>query len=264
MGFCLNRLAIKKIAEVWGAEMKEWYEESFGNDYLIVYKHRDLLGARDEVKRMMDWLHVPQGAEVFDLCCGMGRHSMALTEFGYRVTGMDLSEVLLREAKKLDSQGQVRWLQGDMRKVPLVRTFDVVVNLFTSFGYFEDDRENEQVLLEIHRLLKPGGKFIIDFLNPGYVRTHLVPLSERSEEGLLIREERSVEDDFVRKTIHIAQEGAPDRHYTEQVKLYDRAAFESMLKAASLHVDEVYGGYQAEPYDPVQTPRLIFVGHKEG
>ena len=96
-----------------------WYQESFGNDYLIVYKHRDLQGAYHEVKKMIDWLGLKQGAEVLDLCCGMGRHSMALAEFGYDVTGVDLSEVLLNEAVKLDEGKQVTWLHGDMREVPL-------------------------------------------------------------------------------------------------------------------------------------------------
>ena len=189
-----------------------WYQKSFGNDYLIVYKHRDLQGAYHEVKKMIDWLGLKQAAEVLDLCCGMGRHSMALAEFGYDVTGVDLSEVLLNEAVKLDEGKQVTWLRGDMREVPLDRQYDAVVNLFTSFGYFDEDEQNEKVLHEIHRLLKEGGRFIIDFLNPVYVQTNLVPQSERMEEDLLIREARAIEDGFVRKRIVISQQGGPERH----------------------------------------------------
>lgn len=244
--------------------MNAWFQESFGNDYLLVYKHRNLQGAYHEVKRMIEWLELPQGAEVLDLCCGMGRHSMALTEFGYRVTGMDLSEVLLQEARKLDLGNTVEWIHGDMREVPLEREFDAVVNLFTSFGYFDDDRENERVLKEINRLLKPGGKFIIDFLNPGYVRSHLVPLSKRSEDGFSIEEARSIEDGFVRKRIVISQGQFPERKYIEQVKLYERASFEAMLRKSGLSLDQVFGGYDAQPHDPLESPRMIFLGHKEG
>jgi SAM-dependent methyltransferase len=244
--------------------MTAWYQKSFGNDYLIVYKHRDLQGAYHEVKKMMDWLQLPPGAEVLDLCCGMGRHSMALTEFGYKVTGVDLSEVLLQEAIRLDVNHQVEWHRGDMRKVPLDRSFGAVVNLFTSFGYFEDDRENESVLHEIHRLLEPGGKFIIDYMNPAFVKTHLVPQSERAVDGLHIREARAIEDGFVRKRITITADGTPDRHYVEQVKLYDEASFAKMLDLASLHIDQVYGGYDGHTYDAEHSPRMIFVGHKEG
>ncbi|UUZ84364.1 methyltransferase domain-containing protein [Paenibacillus sp. P26] len=121
--------------------MSEWYKKSFGNDYLLVYKHRDLQGAYAEVRSMMEWLQPPEGAEVLDLCCGMGRHSMALNRFGFHVTGVDLSDVLLTEARRLDTEEEVRWVQGDMRQVPLNETFDAVVNLFTSFGYFDTDEE---------------------------------------------------------------------------------------------------------------------------
>jgi ubiquinone/menaquinone biosynthesis C-methylase UbiE len=235
-----------------------WYQESFGNDYLIVYKHRDLQGAYHEVKKMIDWLGLKQGAEVLDLCCGMGRHSMALAEFGYDVTGVDLSEVLLNEAVKLDAGKQVSWLRGDMREVPLDRQYDAVVNLFTSFGYFDEDEQNEKVLHEVHRLLKEGGRFIIDFLNPVYVQSNLVPQSERREEDLLIREARTIEDGCVRKRIVISQKGTADRQYLEQVKLYDRTTFEAMLLKAGLHIDHVYGEYDGQAYDAEASSRLIF------
>jgi ubiquinone/menaquinone biosynthesis C-methylase UbiE len=245
--------------------MSDWYKKSFGDDYLLVYKHRDLQGAYNEVKRMIEWLQLPAGAEVLDLCCGMGRHSMALTDFGYHITGVDLSGVLLKEAERLDPERKVRWLQGDMRQVPLTETFDAVVNLFTSFGYFEEDAENEKVLHEMHRLLKPErGQFIIDFLNPGHVAAHLVPFSKRLEGETTIEESRKIEDGFVRKTIVISEPGTADRTYTEQVKLYQREAFTGMLERADLEVLHVYGNYDASAYDSRESKRMIFVGHRKG
>ncbi|TVY12038.1 class I SAM-dependent methyltransferase [Paenibacillus cremeus] len=244
--------------------MTEWYKKSFGNDYLLVYKHRDLQGAYDEVRRMMEWLELPEGAEVLDLCCGMGRHSMALTSFGFTVTGVDLSEVLLAEARKLDAQEEVTWIQGDMREVPLQYSFDAVVNLFTSFGYFDVESDNERVLREMHRLLKPGGRFIVDFLNPDYVKARLVPQSERVEGPLRIEERRRIEDGFVRKTILIQEEGSASepRQYEEQVKLLSQETFLGMLDRAGLSVDAVYGGYDASAYDPASSLRMIFVGRR--
>lgn len=243
--------------------MTEWYEKSFGQDYLLVYKHRDLQGAYEEVRRMMEWLELPEGAEVLDLCCGMGRHSMALHRFGFQVTGVDLSEVLLAEARKLDGEGEVRWIRGDMRSVPLTESFDAVVNLFTSFGYFSDSADNEQVLKEIRRLLKPGGRFIIDYLNPAYVAAHLVPHSVRTEDEITIEERRRIEDGFVRKTIVLQDErNRGERVYEEQVKLIDRDTFLTMLNRAGLVVDAVYGGYDASPYEPADSKRMIFVGRR--
>lgn len=242
--------------------MNAWYEQSFGADYLIVYKHRNLQHAYEEVKRMIEWLSLPQHAEVLDLCCGMGRHAMALAEFGYKVTGLDLSEVLLAEAHKLDVNGEVEWLQGDMRNIPLQTSFDAVVNLFTSFGYFSTDEDNEQVLHEVNRVLKPEGQFIIDFLNASYVKQNLVPYSERQVDGITIEETRSIEADTVVKRIVVKEDGRQSRHYEERVQLYTLADFEAMLANAQLHIDQVYGDYNRSPLDPDISPRLIIVGHK--
>ncbi|AWB45789.1 class I SAM-dependent methyltransferase [Paenibacillus sp. CAA11] len=246
--------------------MAEWYEQSFGEDYLLVYKHRDVQGAKREVHQMIGWLGLPEGSKVLDLCCGMGRHSMALHEAGFEVTGVDLSDVLLREARENDPKGLVRWLKSDMRKLPFDGPFDAVVNLFTSFGYFERDEEHVQVLREIYRVLKPGGKFIIDFLNPAYTIARLVPSSERIDEGQRIREKRSIEDGYVKKRIEItAAEGEPGepRHYLERIKLYPRERFEQMLAEAGLTLEAIHGNYNEESYDPESSPRMIMVGFRK-
>ncbi|RCX19815.1 methyltransferase family protein [Fontibacillus phaseoli] len=247
--------------------MAEWYEESFGEDYLLVYKHRDIQGAKREVHKMIAWLDLAPGAKVLDLCCGMGRHSMALDEAGYVVTGIDLSEVLLREARKNDPEGRVTWLQGDMRNLPLEGGFDAVVNLFSSFGYFEQDAEHVKVLKEIHRMLKPQGRFIIDFLNADYTAAHLVPASRRVDDGQLITEQRSIEDGYVKKKISITRvEGengnCPEnpRNYLERIKLYRSDDFAAMLSQADLVLEKIHGDYNEEEYDPSASPRMIIVG----
>ncbi|UHA74403.1 class I SAM-dependent methyltransferase [Paenibacillus sp. 481] len=243
--------------------MSEWYERSFGEDYLLVYKHRDFQGAAQEVHRMMEWLQLPKGAQVLDLCCGMGRHSMALADAGYTVTGMDLSEVLLQEAVAFDQHNQVTFIRGDMRNLPMDGPFDAVVNLFTSFGYFVDDADNAQVFTEIERVLKPGGRYIIDFLNPSYLQAHLVPHSERVDEGTSIQEDRTIEDGFVKKNI-VLTDLATDatRRYEERVKLYELADFDRMLSVAGLCVDAIYGSYDADSYSRERSARLIITGHK--
>lgn len=245
--------------------MTTWYKQSFGKDYLAVYKHRNLQKAYEEVREMVNWLELSQGARVLDLCCGMGRHAVALSEFGYSVTGVDLSEVLLDEAVKHDQANEVLWLHGDMRDIPIYNDqyYDAIVNLFTSFGYFAKDEENVQVLHEIHRLLKPGGRFIIDYLNAEYVRTHLVPYSERETDGMTIQEHRAIEDGVVTKRIVIYEGDLPPRQYMERVKLYGRADFESMLAQAKLQIDGIYGDYSQSTYEEHQSPRLIIVGHKQ-
>lgn len=248
-------------------QFDNWYKHSFGEDYLLVYQHRDQQGATAEVEAMAGWLQLPRGAKVFDLCCGMGRHSLALQGLGFQVTGMDLSEALLREARKKDKQQKIQWLQGDMREVPLPSgNFDAVVNLFTSFGYFNEDDQNRKVLQEMERVLKPGGKFIIDFLNPDFVTAHLVPRSSRTEGHLQIEETRKVEQQTVQKKIVIQQIGAaPEtaRTYYERVKLYHLDDFQSMLQGVPLQIDHVFGDYDQSGYRPETSPRMIMVGTKQ-
>ena len=243
--------------------MAEWYEQSFGEDYLLVYKHRDFSGAYREVKAMMDWLSLPAGSAVLDLCCGMGRHSLALTEFGYRITGVDLSEVLLAAARRADPNQRVRWIRGDMREVPLQEQFDAVVNLFTSFGYFAIEADNRKVLCEIDRLLKPGGRFLIDFLNPGYVERTLVPHSVRIDGEDTIQEYRKIEGGFVKKDIVIQSDGKPERRYEEQVRLFALADFHRLMEDTSLVIDHVYGGYDGSSYEEDRSVRMIMTGKKK-
>lgn len=245
--------------------IKDWYEKSFGEDYLLVYKHRDAAGAVREVKKMISWLDLPEHARVLDLCCGTGRHSIALADAGYDVAGVDLSAVLLREARKLDSKERVEWHQADMRDIPLEGNYDAVLNLFTSFGYFREDEEQMKVLRELRRMLKPGGRFIIDFMNSPHVRAHLVPESKREAEGQRIVEKRTIEDNFVKKDIMISPcDGqGEERSYHERVKLYTLEQMKSMLAAAGLAVDEVHGGYdEDEDYREESSERMIFVGHR--
>ncbi|MNC09017.1 Cypemycin methyltransferase [compost metagenome] len=241
--------------------MGEWYEKSFGEDYLIVYRHRDFCGARHEVEKMIGWLNLPEGSKVLDLCCGMGRHSLALAEAGFEVTGVDLSEVLLREARAQEGAERVTWLRSDMRELPLDGGFDAVVNLFTSFGYFEEDEEQIRVLREICRMLKPGGQFIIDFLNPAYVIRQLVPHSTREDGDILIDESRRIEDGYVKKDIVLTSKGDDTpRKYHERVKLYPLDTFKKLLAAAGLQLEAVHGSYDEEEYDEEHSKRMIFVG----
>lgn len=255
--------------------MGEWFTESFGEDYKIVYRHRNRANAEQEIASMMKWMDLRENASVLDVGCGTGRHAQALTSLGYQVTGLDLSEVLLSEARRCDDEDQIVLVQGDMRKLPFGNaTFDATVNLFTSFGYFDDFNDNMIVLEELKRVLKPDGRFLIDFLNPTYLISHLVPESTRMDEptGLLITEKRSIEGDFVVKKIEVKPHDDPtnqahradpregSRYYKECVRLISLEQFESMLMKAGLVLDNVYGDYDGSKYESATSERLILLG----
>ncbi|MCA0755313.1 class I SAM-dependent methyltransferase [Paenibacillus sp. N4] len=245
--------------------MKAWYEQSFGNDYMLVYKHRNWQEANNEARRMIEWLQLPQRARVLDIGCGMGRHALALASFGYDVTGIDLSGILLEEARRHDVHGKVKFVEGDMRELPFPGgSFDATVNLFTSFGYFSPEEDNVKVLKRIRAVLREGGSFLIDFLNPGYVERSLVPSSERTdpETGLRIEEKRSIVDGWVQKEITISHpEGLErTRAYLERVRLFGLEWFKRHLEDCGLVLEQLYGNYDGSAYDEAASPRMIMAG----
>jgi ubiquinone/menaquinone biosynthesis C-methylase UbiE len=240
--------------------MSQWFEESFGEDYLLVYRHRSKSSAKKEVRAITRWLDLKPGQHVLDLCCGTGRHSIALAEEGLHVTGIDLSETLLKHAREESAGRNIRYVRGDMRELPFEDgSFDVVVNLFTSFGYFETDADNQKVLHEIARVLRPGGAFLIDFLNRQSVQSRLVPVSEREQNGLHIREERRIDGDFVRKTITITAPDGHRRQYHERVKMYTYEQMRDMLAQSGLRVEDAKGDFEGNPYTS-ESPRMILMG----
>jgi SAM-dependent methyltransferase len=178
----------------------------------------------------------------------------------------DLSETALRTARqRADREGlTVAFRQADMRHLPFEAAFDGAVNLFTTFGYFEDDAEHQDVIDGIARSLRPGGWFVQDFLNAPYALSHLVPEDERTVGGVRIAQRRWVEDGAagrrINKEITLHRNG--DAHaFTESVRLLTLADFRRMYAAAGLALRATFGDYDGGPHTPT-SPRLILVARK--
>jgi SAM-dependent methyltransferase len=235
--------------------MPEWFEEWFGDEYLQLYPHRDQVEADQGVALVAAATGLEPGWRVLDVGCGAGRHARAFRARGARCYGVDLSATLLRVARGVTDAPLVR---ADMRSLPIRSgSMDLTVSLFTSFGYFEHDDEHAGALREMVRTLRPGGWFVIDFLNAAEVRARLVPRETVAVYGGEVDVRRSVSPDgrFVCKAITTPC----GREFVERVRLFEPAEIVAMLEAAGVNVRQRYGDYQAAPLAP-GSPRTILAG----
>jgi SAM-dependent methyltransferase len=233
----------------------EWYEEWFGEDYLRLYPHRDDADAERAVALIAKTLELRPGWRVLDVGCGAGRHTRAFAERGARCIGLDLSAALLRLARQTTAAPLVR---ADMRHLPIrPASMDLTVNLFTSFGYFERDAEHAAALAEMIGTVKPGGWFVIDFLNPEAVRERLVPRQTMEVSGEQIEVTRSVSPDgrYVCKSIQVPK----GKRYFERVRLFTPGQISKMVEDTGLRVRYAFGDYDASPLTPA-SPRTIVMG----
>lgn len=241
--------------------MKSWFEEHFQEDYLRVYDHRDEEKAADELTDIMKYIPLEPGKKVVDLCCGNGRHARWLARRGLHVTGVDLSPALLKKAIELTVGLSVQYMRADIRDVPLLQEYDGAFNLFTSFGYFSDDAENELVFKRAAEGLKESGWFLFDYLNPNYVKRHLVARDVMDKDGLEIIQEREIKKGFVYKHIKL-KEGSNEREYVERVKLYEQEELRAMLERNGFRIEYAFGDYDASCFKVDTSPRQIFVCQK--
>ncbi len=238
--------------------MTDWFEQWFGEEYLALYPHRDEEEAQLVATLIDSHVDIAVGAPALDLACGAGRHSRSLMEHWWTV-GLDLSPALLRVARAEDRSAPL--VRADMRGLPFAsRSFGLVVNLFTSFGYFRDDEQHRQVIAEVARVTQPGGWFVLDYLNAPYVRATLVPFDRIQVGERIVEQEREISADgrFVRKTITLADE---ERTFIERVRLFECGELRSMLDACGFDVDSVLGNYDGSAYAPT-SPRTILLGHR--
>jgi len=236
-----------------------WFDSSY---YHKLYAYRDDSEAANFIDALIGRLHPATGSVALDLGCGTGRHSRYLASKKFQVIGMDLAGSSIQEAKQ-SAQGNVRFIQHDMREPFGMNAVDYVFSFFTSFGYFDDPAEHLAVVRNVADSLKPGGVLMLDYLNVGYAEANLKPEEVRTIDGIHYRlTRRSDPGHFFKRIVVEDQEGQQLGDYSERVTKFSIQDFRHMLDIYGLNIDAVYGDYGLKAYDPSRSPRMILMATK--
>ena len=242
--------------------MENWFVPWFNSPYYhILYKNRDYAEAAAFIDTLTDHLNLPHGAKVLDLACGKGRHSAHLRKNGFEVVGIDLSEESIALAKEEFEQDGLEFYEHDMRELYWTEYFDLVVNLFTSFGYFHSEADDQKTISSIADALKPDGLLVIDFLNAVKVKNKLVEEEEKVIDDVRFAIERSVESGIIKKTIRVF-DGQVELEFEEKVDALELDNFKAYFDGAELELIETFGDYKLNPFSEEESDRLITVCRK--
>ncbi len=245
---------------------RPWFETMFDERYPELFGSLEG-NAEEEVEEIVGFLAPPDGAAVVDLGCGRGRHAIPMARRGYTVTGVDISEAMLRLGR--GSAGKegvtVEWVKEDMRIFCREASFDLALSLFTSFGYFGDE-ENQRVLDNVGRSLKEGGMLLLDLRNAGkglsvfadMDKTIQVPAGTlRMSVRFDGRTRRAKAEHFLVRSDGIRISSAFD------VRIYSMEELGEMIRRAGMVVKNFYGSLSGEPFDD-RSSRLVTLAVRPG
>ncbi|WP_147677447.1 class I SAM-dependent methyltransferase [Algibacter pacificus] len=241
---------MKKQDTAWFAS---WFDTAY---YHILYKDRNDTEAQAFMETLTDYLNLPEGGTILDLACGKGRHSRYLNKIGYDVIGADLSENSINYAKRFENE-RLKFEVHDMCN-PYPKTFDAVFNLFTSFGYFEDDADNLRTIKAIKADLNEFGFGVIDFMNSEFVIDNLVPEEVKTVDGIDFYLKRYVEDGYIIKDIEFNTDGKAFK-FQERVRGFTLADFEALFEQAGVYLLDVFGDYKLGKFNKHTSERLVMI-----
>jgi SAM-dependent methyltransferase len=247
-------------------QAEPWHEQDALWEALMPLLFTDGLvsNAPAEVDKMISMLGIEPDVSVLDLCCGVGRHSLELARRGFRVTGVDRTRAYLeRASERAEAEGMdVEFIRGDMRAFCEPGAFDAAINVWSSFGYFEDPEEDRRVLLNVHRSLKRGGAFLIDVHGK---ETLARKFQDRAwsewDRGLILQERKLSRNWSWIDNRWIVLDGNVRTEYHVSHRLYAASELAALLESCGFASTEVYGSLEGAPYDHT-AKRLVVVARK--
>ena len=251
--------------------MLEWFEnESFWKEtYDFLFPEKLFMDTRDQIEKILQLVDV-RGSCVLDLCCGPGRFSILLAERGFAVTGVDRSPFLLDQAKMIEKSTDspidmipVEWVLEDMRRFVRPSSYDLVLNMFTSFGYFEDKNEDLTVLENIFTSLKPGGTLLIDIMGKEILaRIFQSSISTVLDDGTVVVQRPEIFDNWSRiRNDWTIIRGSRATTFTFQHNIYSGQELKDRMSDAGFESIKLYGDLNGDPYD-ISAKRLVITGIK--
>lgn len=243
---------------------KSWYETWFNTPYYhALYQHRDQAEAERMLDGLLPRLGLGPAAKIIDLGCGRGRHARYLSTFGFDVTGVDISQANIQHARQFETD-TLHFAVHDMHQPYQEASFDAALNLFTSFGYDECDDDNYAIIKSAAQCLKPGGIFVLDYLNTERYRDEVKTDPYHLEiAGVHYRIYSSITPDFIMKNIEVTDQGKV-LYFYERIRNYSYKNFERFFSNASLSIQMSFGTYSFLPFDASTAERMIIVAKKTG
>lgn len=250
-----------KFSKPFIMEQQPWYTTWFDSPYYhILYKNHDQQEAQLTLDRLLNAMQIKPGGRVLDLACGKGRHAIYLAGKGFDVTGIDISPASIAYARQFE-QENLAFYQHDMRQPFRMHYYDAILNMFTSFGYFETDADHLKTLINVSKQLQSSGLFLLDFFNSVWVRSVMAPENQITVDEISFKINKRIEGGSILKTIQFFADGR-DWHFQERVRLFELEDFERMFALAGLKIKQLYGTYLLDPFEVKTTPRLILVAEK--
>lgn len=249
-----------------GLDVSDWYKKMFEGN-LGKYS-LSIFDKRKDTDMQVSFLRgVLRDGLILDHCCGAGRISIPLSTY-MPVVGLDLSIHLLQTAKTRAMQANIADLylvRADMRYLPFKsEVFDNVINIWTSFGYFSE-RENRKVLKEIASVLKSGGIFVLDVVNPGWLLRNFREKDWDEDEKYLCLEQHSLDWNTKRikcKWIVVNKQAKEIDEINFDHRLYDVKELKELLKKEGLETTQIYGSFKKEDFNEARSNRIIVVSRK--
>lgn len=240
---------------------RKWYQYWFNSPYYhILYSQRNDVEAEFLIDNLSAYLHPKSDSRILDIACGRGRHSIYLNKKGYDVTGIDLSEQSIKYAQQFE-QKKMHFYVHDMRKLSFINYFDIALNLFTSFGYFDTEKDHVSALKAFRKGLKNDGILVIDYFNTQKIIKNLTNQETKTIDGIEFHLHKFVAEGKIIKHINF-EHRLKAYAFEERVQAFLLADFERMLTKSGLVVAATFGNYALDPFDETESDRLILVCKK--